>query len=128
MLADGKLFMATSSCFQSNNTTGEIQGPVPMKPLAPGTNLNMGLDLWSSQAGVPVKYSLVELESISPATTCVWLHIDIKIFTRIKTKSSSPMALLERELSGLRGLKPKSNRGRAKILRAGFKQTNMKDA
>ncbi|XP_033146406.1 G-box-binding factor 1 isoform X1 [Brassica rapa] len=38
-----------------SNTTGEIQGSVPMKPLAPGTNLNMGMDLWSSQAGVPVK-------------------------------------------------------------------------
>ncbi|KAF8098977.1 hypothetical protein N665_0255s0052 [Sinapis alba] len=38
-----------------SNTTGEIQGSVPMKPLAPGTNLNMGMDLWSSQAGVAVK-------------------------------------------------------------------------
>ncbi|KAG2242262.1 hypothetical protein Bca52824_095891 [Brassica carinata] len=47
--------MLADASFQSNNTTGEIQGPVPMKPLAPGTNLNMGLDLWSSQAGVPVK-------------------------------------------------------------------------
>ncbi|KAL0726246.1 hypothetical protein Bca4012_022339 [Brassica carinata] len=38
-----------------SNTTGEIHGSAPMKPLAPGTNLNMGMDLWSSQAGVPVK-------------------------------------------------------------------------
>jgi len=39
----------------SQSTTGEIQGSVPMKPVAPGTNLNIGMDLWSSQAGVPVK-------------------------------------------------------------------------
>ena len=38
-----------------SNTTGEIQGSMPMKPLAPGTNLNMGMDLWSSQTGVAVK-------------------------------------------------------------------------
>ncbi|CAA7035794.1 unnamed protein product [Microthlaspi erraticum] len=38
-----------------SNTTGEIQGSVPMKPVAPGTNLNIGMDLWASQAGVPVK-------------------------------------------------------------------------
>ncbi|XP_009109338.1 G-box-binding factor 1 isoform X2 [Brassica rapa] len=30
-------------------------GSMPMKPLAPGTNLNMGMDLWSSQTGVAVK-------------------------------------------------------------------------
>ncbi|XP_010437315.1 PREDICTED: G-box-binding factor 1 [Camelina sativa] len=39
----------------SQSTTGEIQGSVPMKPVAPGTNLNIGMDLWSSQPGVPMK-------------------------------------------------------------------------
>ncbi|CAN8328130.1 unnamed protein product [Cochlearia groenlandica] len=38
-----------------SNTTGEIQGSMPMKPVVPGTNLNMGMDLWSSQGGVAVK-------------------------------------------------------------------------
>ncbi|KAF2579778.1 hypothetical protein F2Q68_00006082 [Brassica cretica] len=38
-----------------SNTTGEIQGSMPMKPVAPGTNLNMGMELWSSQTGVAVK-------------------------------------------------------------------------
>ncbi|XP_056849095.1 G-box-binding factor 1-like isoform X3 [Raphanus sativus] len=38
-----------------SNTTGEIQGSMPMKPVVPVTNLNMGMDLWSSQAGVAVK-------------------------------------------------------------------------
>ncbi|KAH0871745.1 hypothetical protein HID58_078767 [Brassica napus] len=48
-----------------------------MKPLAPGTNLNMGLDLWSSQAGVPVKLKKAAKEigkSASYATAMEVMH------------------------------------------------------
>ncbi|CAN8276433.1 unnamed protein product [Cochlearia groenlandica] len=46
MLAD-----ASSQC----NTNGEIQGPMPVRQVAPGTNLNIGMGLWSSQPCVAVK-------------------------------------------------------------------------
>ncbi|XP_010526750.1 PREDICTED: G-box-binding factor 1-like isoform X2 [Tarenaya hassleriana] len=38
-----------------NKTTGAVQGSLPMKPVAPATNLNMGMELWSSGAGGAAK-------------------------------------------------------------------------
>ncbi|XP_010531171.1 PREDICTED: G-box-binding factor 1 isoform X2 [Tarenaya hassleriana] len=40
--------MLADAASSQNKTTGAVQGSMPMKPVAPATNLNIGMDLWSS--------------------------------------------------------------------------------
>lgn len=45
----------------------DVQGSLPMKPVAPATNLNIGMDLWSSAAGGAAKMRPNSAGAIAPA-------------------------------------------------------------